>query len=126
LIALFSQDAGPAVEIIQHTPEILAATDQHDMPSVPWWWRGPMIIIGDAAHAASPSSGQGVSMAIEDAVVLAKCLRDVPDSARAFAAFDSCAGHGSSGSSPSGHGPRPTRPLVRSLGGCAISCCRSS
>ena len=30
-------------------------------------------------HAASPSSGQGASMAIEDAVVLAKCLRDHPD-----------------------------------------------
>ena len=36
-----------------------------------------MIIVGDAAHATSPSSGQGASMAIEDAVVLAKCLRDL-------------------------------------------------
>jgi 2-polyprenyl-6-methoxyphenol hydroxylase-like FAD-dependent oxidoreductase len=37
-----------------------------------------MIVIGDAAHATSPSSGQGASMAIEDAVVLAKCVRDLP------------------------------------------------
>jgi hypothetical protein len=35
-----------------------------------------MIDLGDAAHATSPSSGQGASLAIEDAVVLAKCLRD--------------------------------------------------
>jgi 2-polyprenyl-6-methoxyphenol hydroxylase-like FAD-dependent oxidoreductase len=33
-------------------------------------------VIGDAAHAPSPSSGQGASMAIEDAVVLAKALRE--------------------------------------------------
>lgn len=37
-----------------------------------------MIIIGDAAHATSPSAGQGASMAIEDGVLLAKCLRDLP------------------------------------------------
>jgi len=47
-----------------------------------------MIIIGDAAHAASPSSGQGASLAMEDALVLAKCLRDLPDTARAFAAYE--------------------------------------
>lgn len=88
LIDLFAQDAGPAVEIIRNTPEILAATDQHDMPKVPTWWRGPMVIIGDAAHAASPSSGQGASMAMEDALVLAKCLRDLPDTAGAVAAFE--------------------------------------
>ena len=46
-----------------------------------------MVIIGDAVHATSPSSGQGASLAIEDAIVLAKCLRDIPDTAAAFAAF---------------------------------------
>ena len=35
-----------------------------------------MVIIGDAAHAVIPASGQGCSLAIEDAVVLAQCLRD--------------------------------------------------
>jgi 2-polyprenyl-6-methoxyphenol hydroxylase-like FAD-dependent oxidoreductase len=47
-----------------------------------------VIVIGDAAHAPSPSSGQGASMALEDAVILAKCLRDVPGSGRAFAVFE--------------------------------------
>jgi 2-polyprenyl-6-methoxyphenol hydroxylase-like FAD-dependent oxidoreductase len=37
-----------------------------------------MIIIGDAAHAASTSSGQGASMAIESAIELARCMRDLP------------------------------------------------
>lgn len=33
-----------------------------------------MIVIGDAAHAALPSSGQGGTQAIEDAATLAICL----------------------------------------------------
>jgi FAD-dependent urate hydroxylase len=45
------------------------------------------VLIGDAVHATSPSSGQGASLALEDAVVLAKCLRDVRDPAVAFATF---------------------------------------
>ena len=47
-----------------------------------------MVIIGDAAHAPSPTSGQGASMAAEDAVVLAKCLRDLPDIPQALAAYE--------------------------------------
>lgn len=88
LIALFADDAGPAVEIIRSTAEVVRTAGTYDMPRVPQWWRGPMIVIGDAAHAASPSSGQGASMAIEDAVVLAKCLRDLPDTVEAFGAFE--------------------------------------
>ncbi|MBX6764802.1 MAG: FAD-dependent oxidoreductase, partial [Rubrobacteraceae bacterium] len=37
----------------------------------PPWYRGRVVLIGDAAHATSPHIGQGASMAIEDAVVLA-------------------------------------------------------
>jgi 2-polyprenyl-6-methoxyphenol hydroxylase-like FAD-dependent oxidoreductase len=40
------------------------------------WQRGRVVLVGDAAHATSPSSGQGASMAIDDAVVLGKCLLD--------------------------------------------------
>ena len=35
-----------------------------------------MVIIGDAAHAPAPSSGQGASLAMEDGVVLAMALQD--------------------------------------------------
>jgi 2-polyprenyl-6-methoxyphenol hydroxylase-like FAD-dependent oxidoreductase len=88
LIDLFAADAGPAVDIIRSTTDLAIGTNQHDMPTVPTWHRGPMIIIGDAAHAASPSSGQGASLAIEDALVLSQCLRDIPDAGSAFAAFE--------------------------------------
>ena len=88
LIELFAGDDSPAVEIIRSTPGKLAGWATYDLPSVPTWYRGSMIIIGDAAHATAPSSGQGASMAIEDAVVLARCLRDLPDTGQAFAAYE--------------------------------------
>jgi FAD-dependent urate hydroxylase len=88
LIDLFAGDDSPAAEIVRSTPGKLAGWATYDLPSVPTWHRESMVIIGDAAHATAPSSGQGASMAIEDAVVLARCLRDLPDTRQAFAAYE--------------------------------------
>jgi FAD-dependent urate hydroxylase len=88
LVDLFSDDCGPATALIEAGALELAADNTHDLPCVPTWHRGRMIIIGDAAHAPSPTSGQGASMAIEDAVVLAKCLRDLQDGGPAFTVFE--------------------------------------
>lgn len=38
------------------------------------WVRGRVIVLGDGAHAAVPTLTQGAAMALEDAVVLARCL----------------------------------------------------
>ena len=88
LVDLFRDDTGPMLDIIAASDEIFPGWNTYDFPRVPRWFNQRMIIIGDAAHATSPSSGQGASMAIEDAIVLAKCLRDRPDTQRAFAAFE--------------------------------------
>ena len=58
------------------------------MPPVPHWHRGRMALVGDAVHAPSNSTGQGASLAIESAIELARCLRDLPDAATAFAAYE--------------------------------------
>jgi 2-polyprenyl-6-methoxyphenol hydroxylase-like FAD-dependent oxidoreductase len=47
-----------------------------------------MVLVGDSAHAPSSSSGQGASLAVESAVELARCLRDVSDVSSAFAAYE--------------------------------------
>ena len=60
----------------------------HIMPPVPHWYRGRMVLVGDAVHAPSNSTGQGASLAIESAIQLARCLRDLPDAASAFAAYE--------------------------------------
>ncbi|MBA2535790.1 MAG: FAD-dependent monooxygenase [Rubrobacter sp.] len=88
LVDLFAEDDTPAVEIIRATPGRLSGWATYDLPSVPTWHRATMIVIGDAAHATAPSAGQGASMAIEDAVVLARCLRDLPEIPQAFAIYE--------------------------------------
>lgn len=88
LIDLFAADRGPAVDLIAAGELELAAGNTYDLPSVPSWFKGPMIIIGDAAHAPSPTSGQGASLAMEDAVILAQCLRDLPTHGEAFATYE--------------------------------------
>jgi 2-polyprenyl-6-methoxyphenol hydroxylase-like FAD-dependent oxidoreductase len=88
LLALVQNDAGPAAELISTGRLELAGDNTYDLGHVPTWFRGRMVIIGDAAHAPSPSSGQGASMALEDAVVLAQALRDHADVPAAFAAYE--------------------------------------
>jgi 2-polyprenyl-6-methoxyphenol hydroxylase-like FAD-dependent oxidoreductase len=88
LVELFAGDHGPASGLIAAGTLELAGDSTYDLPSVPTWHNGPMVIVGDAAHAPSPTAGQGASMAAEDAVVLAQCLRDLPDIPRALAAYE--------------------------------------
>ena len=88
LAALFADDRGPAVSLIEGGRLELAADNTHDLGHVPIWHRGPMVLVGDAAHAPAPSSGQGASMAIEDAVVLARTLHRSPTIPEAFAAYE--------------------------------------
>jgi FAD-dependent urate hydroxylase len=55
----------------------------HDLPPVPRWSRGPVVLLGDSAHTMAPDLGQGGCQALEDALVLALHLvtndRSVPD-----------------------------------------------
>jgi 2-polyprenyl-6-methoxyphenol hydroxylase-like FAD-dependent oxidoreductase len=87
LLDLFAADRTSAARIVAATPGELRGWATYDLPSVPHWHRGRLVLVGDAAHATSPSSGQGASMAIEDAVELARCLRDSTDPLAAFAAY---------------------------------------
>lgn len=89
LVGLFEGEHGPAAEIIAAQGEdIVVVGAEHDLPTVPTWHRRRAIIVGDAAHAASTSSGQGAAMALEDAVALGRCLRDYPGPEDAFTAYE--------------------------------------
>ena len=53
------------------------------------WTVGRITLLGDAAHPMLPFMGQGAAMAIEDAVVLARCLEgadDVPNALKRYEA----------------------------------------
>ncbi|NAZ85356.1 FAD-dependent oxidoreductase [Kineococcus indalonis] len=74
----FAGDRSPALELVAATPEPLRAWATYDLPTVRTWHDERTVLLGDAAHATSPAAGQGASQAVEDAVVLARCLRDLP------------------------------------------------
>jgi len=84
-------DEAPARDLLAHTePENLTSFGSMEiMPKVPRWHRGRMVLVGDSAHAPSSSSGQGASLAIESAIQLAQCLRDLPDAPSAFSRYES-------------------------------------
>jgi 2-polyprenyl-6-methoxyphenol hydroxylase-like FAD-dependent oxidoreductase len=43
------------------------------------WYRGRIVLLGDAAHATTPHLGQGAGMAVEDGIVLAdEFAKDIP------------------------------------------------
>lgn len=80
----------PGERFVEATnPETLETTGSlHIMPPVPHWHRGRMVLVGDAVHAPSNSTGQGASLAIESAIQLARCLRDLPSHGEALAAYE--------------------------------------
>ncbi|HEV8044597.1 MAG TPA: NAD(P)/FAD-dependent oxidoreductase [Rubrobacter sp.] len=88
LLEMHRDDHEPIAKIIRSTEGRIGRYPNYDMPPLPTWHKGPVCLIGDAAHAMLPSAGQGASMAMEDAVVLARCLRDIPNAEKAFEAFE--------------------------------------
>ena len=48
----------------------------HDHDPLSTWHKNNVILIGDCAHAALPTSGQGACQALEDAWHLASCLKE--------------------------------------------------
>ncbi|OBA64157.1 monooxygenase [Mycobacterium sp. 1100029.7] len=62
------------------------SVSQIHMPS---WHRGRVVLVGDAAHCASPLSGRGTALALTGAWFLAQALRDQPaDPRQAFAQYE--------------------------------------
>ena len=63
-------------------PSLVAATraeevkrlNIHEVAPLPSFVMGPIVLVGDAAHAMSPDRGQGAGQAIEDGVTLASTL----------------------------------------------------
>jgi 2-polyprenyl-6-methoxyphenol hydroxylase-like FAD-dependent oxidoreductase len=52
------------------------------------WHRGPVLLVGDAAHGTSPSMAEGAAMAVEDAIVLADSLASAGNLGDALRAYE--------------------------------------
>jgi FAD-dependent urate hydroxylase len=83
---LFGTFGGPVPAILDAVEKVqVARTDEVVLET---WSRGPVLLVGDAAHATAPTLAQGAAMSFEDAVVLGEELRaasgDVAAALRAY------------------------------------------
>lgn len=79
----------PVVDVIDATPDDACLRfELRDRPASADWGRGAATLLGDAAHACTPDLGQGVCMAAEDAVVLARALAAEPSIDAAFRRYE--------------------------------------
>ena len=78
------------------TGELIQATDMSaiyrreiaDRDPIKKWGEGRVTLLGDAAHAMTINLGQGACQAIEDGVVLTKCLAADSDPVAALRAYE--------------------------------------
>jgi salicylate hydroxylase len=68
-------DACPAIQDLLAQMDEALITGIYFRDPLEGWGTDRITLLGDAAHPAPPSAGQGAGMALEDAVMLAACLR---------------------------------------------------
>jgi salicylate hydroxylase len=80
ILARFPAGLWPApVRAILAVPPHWQKWALYDRPPIARWGKGPVTLLGDAAHPMLPYLAQGAAMAIEDAAVLARRLAGTPD-----------------------------------------------
>ena len=90
----FAGWAEPIQELLSRTaPEQLMRHDVHHLPGgPPSYVRGRVVMVGDAAHAALPTMGQGAATALEDGASVGTLIADPVlagvDLGTALASFD--------------------------------------
>lgn len=85
LTALYASE-DRAASILRAADTVHGVTNLHVLAPVPRWHDDRTVLVGDAAHPVG--AGQGASMAIEDAIVLAQELRAAGSVPVALAAYD--------------------------------------
>ena len=88
LLAAFAGFHPTVRAILSAAPEVRkwALVERDPMPS---WWKNVVVLLGDACHPMTPYMAQGAASAIEDAVVLVRCLEQVgcDDTPKALAGY---------------------------------------
>ena len=77
LLKNFVRWPAPLAEVIETTPaENILENDIFDLRPLKNWGLGRVTFAGDAIHPMTPDLGQGAALALEDAVVLSRCVRN--------------------------------------------------
>jgi 2-polyprenyl-6-methoxyphenol hydroxylase-like FAD-dependent oxidoreductase len=90
LLHHFSGWHRPVADLVQAAEEgTILRTDIYDRePLGERWGEGRATLLGDAAHPMTPNLGQGACQAIEDAVVLARCLGERGATAESLRSYE--------------------------------------
>ncbi|MFQ5678267.1 MAG: FAD-dependent monooxygenase [Gemmatimonadota bacterium] len=70
------------------SPAAILRNDILDRPFRHDWGSGPVTLLGDAAHPMTPDAGQGAGQAIEDAVVLGRCMAETENRTDALRRYE--------------------------------------
>jgi 2-polyprenyl-6-methoxyphenol hydroxylase-like FAD-dependent oxidoreductase len=73
LLQIHKNDPPIISEILKASHELIAYP-VHDIPSLQQWHTKRVCLLGDAAHAIAPHSGQGASLALEDTICITNAL----------------------------------------------------
>lgn len=90
LLRLFEKWHAPIPAILEATDAaLILRNDIYDRDPLDRWGLGRITLLGDAAHPMTPNLGQGACQAIEDALVLARCLARGPDTGASLRRYES-------------------------------------
>jgi 2-polyprenyl-6-methoxyphenol hydroxylase-like FAD-dependent oxidoreductase len=88
---LFAGWYAPVVELIEATPRTsILKTRAFDRDPTKTWGAGRMTLLGDAIHPTTPNLGQGGCLAMEDAMVLARCFQKYGAVENALRGYEHC------------------------------------
>lgn len=73
---VFGDNAHPVVKALIDATTIVTKWPFYNRDPLSLWSRGRLCLLGDACHPMRPHMAQGACMAIEDAAVLMRCLRE--------------------------------------------------
>jgi 2-polyprenyl-6-methoxyphenol hydroxylase-like FAD-dependent oxidoreductase len=91
LLRLFKDWYPPAVELVEATlPQLILTTAAYDREPNHTWGDKRVTLLGDAIHPTTPNLGQGGCLAIEDAMVLARCFHEYGPTEEALRKYEGC------------------------------------
>lgn len=84
----FGSWAEPLPQLLDATdPDAVLRNDLYDRDQARMWSKGPIVLVGDAAHPMRPHLGQGGCQGLEDAAILAAFVDASSDLVTAFDRF---------------------------------------
>jgi len=88
VITLMAPRFDATFRAVTSATEVLRFDELSDRDPLSAWGRGPVTLLGDAAHPLLPQTGQGAAQALVDAVTLGQVLRGSPDVAPALRRYE--------------------------------------